>query len=144
MPDVFRPPPRPTSSSGGLDSGITHGLLGLGDDVTDTIDPNQVPSDFNTYIQVVLWKEGVDISRMDKAQYAQLAKSLWQDQFLQDQYNTTYGGSYTSGAVGHDPETGAPLTDSNFESAIRYELFDPTRTHSQFLVCQGVSLEQRA
>ncbi len=107
---------------------------GLYEDASDSIDAN-----FATYVQTVLWKQGVDVTNLGPDQYAQLVKALWDDPYIQDLYQ-----SGIMGSIGDDPTTGVPITDSDFESAINYELFDPTRTHNQFLLSQGLSLLQQS
>lgn len=97
---------------------------------------DSIPPDFSSYVMLALWKQGVDVSRLGPDQARQLLQGLWEDQYIQDLY------SAYSPTVGSDPETGAPITDANFEAALNYELFDPTRTHSQFLLSQGLSLLQ--
>lgn len=94
----------------------------------------EVPEDILFYLQMVLWRQGVDVSTIPPDQLYQLQKAIWDDAFIQNMWN--------AGSLTTDPTTGITLTDSNMESAIGYELFDPTRTHNQFLLSQGLSLLQ--
>lgn len=98
-----------------------------------------IPDDFNQYVITALWREGVDVNQI-QSMYPQLLQSLWEDQYIQGLYNSGFGLADTI-----DPATGQPtsdpyLTTSNLESAIQKELFDPTQTHNQFLVSQGITL----
>ena len=107
-----------------------------GDNATTSQD---VPPDFNQFVMTALWREGVDVNQI-QAQYPQLLLSLWQDSYIQGLYNAGFGMADTI-----DPATGQPSSDpylstSNLETAITKELFDPTQTHSQFLVSQGIQL----
>lgn len=97
---------------------------------------DEIPEDVLQYVALVLWKQGVDVSTMSPDQLYQLQRAIWQDPFIQNMY--------TAGSLTTDPSTGAPLTDANMESAINYELFDPTRTHNQFLLSQGLTLLQQS
>lgn len=101
---------------------------------------------FTTYVVDALWKEGVDVTAMDQSQLYQLYQSLWDDQFVQDVYSANLGGGTPTptGTTIHDPNVLASLTDANIEAAIRNELFDPTKTHNQYLVSQGLRLSVRA
>src|SRR5215472_5705954 len=127
-------PPSPPSSSlpdfpiSGFTAGGPTGTL------VQEAASDQVPDDFSQYITLVLWKQGVDV-RQIASLYPSLVQSLWEDPFLQNLYQSNYVGTYTT-----DPSTGIPITDANFESAISNEMFDPTKSHSQFLLSQGVQL----
>src|SRR5213078_1454454 len=93
------------------------------------------PDDFAQDIGLALWESGVDVSQISIQQRQQLEMALWQDSFLRD--------LYAGGATGQDstdPLTGALI--SNFTPYIKKELFDPTQTHNQALVSQGVQLLQ--
>lgn len=98
-----------------------------------------VPDEFNSYLTLVLWRQGVDVSQLPISQYQQLLQSLWEDPFIQNLYNSAY-----TGTIADDPLTGAPITDANFETAIQRELFDPTQTHNQFLLTQGIQMLQQS
>ena len=110
-----------------------------GSDNFDPASSGQIPDEFNSYVQLVLWRQGVDVSQIPIAQYQQLIEAIWEDPFIQDMYQSAY-----TGTISTDPLTGAPITDSNFETAIQRELFDPTQTHNQFLVSQGIQMLQQS
>lgn len=107
-----------------------------------TSDPiNQIPDDFNSYVMTALWRQGVAVDQIS-SMYPDIVLALWQDSYIQGLYQAGFGLADTV-----DPSTGQTtsdpyLTTSNLESAIQKELFDPTQTHSQFLVSQGIQLLQ--
>lgn len=108
--------------------------LFIGGEVGPEPTSDGIPDDILAYLQLVLWKQGVDVSAIPPDQLSQLQKAIWDDAFVQNMY--------TAGSLTTDPSTGVPISEGNMESAIGYELFDPTRTHSQFLLSQGLTLLQ--
>jgi soluble lytic murein transglycosylase-like protein len=94
--------------------------------------PELVDSEFMSFLGGVLWQQGIDVTRLGPDQYQQLAQALWEDTYIQDIYQHAY--------LQPDPLTGALITESDISSAMSYELFDPTRTHNQALLSQGVQL----
>jgi len=86
-----------------------------------------------------LFHEGIDFNQI-QSMYPDLLLALWQDPFIQELYQSGFGLADTANAQSLQPESDPYLTVSNLETAIQNELFDPTKTHSQFLVSQGATL----
>lgn len=87
-----------------------------------------------------MWHAGVDPSQIDPSLYAQILLATWQDQPIQDEYNAGFGMADTIDPSTLQPTSDSFITTQNLETSIQNELFDPTKTHSQYLVSQGINL----
>lgn len=130
----------PTGSAGSDVSGTNvAGSTALPSDIFNNPDTSQgVQDDFNQYVITALLREGVQFDQV-QGMYPQLLLALWQDPYIQELYQAGGGLADTLNS-NLQPVSDPYLTVSNLETAIQNELFDPTKTHSQFLASQGITL----